>query len=78
MAYVIAEPCIGVKDMACVDACPVDCIHPKRTKQPSRARLSSTSIRSNVSTAAPACQCVRCRRSLHWMTCLRSGRPLQK
>ena len=30
MAYVIAEPCIGVKDTACVDACPVDCIHPKR------------------------------------------------
>ena len=30
MAYVIAEPCIGVKDVACVDACPVDCIHPKK------------------------------------------------
>ena len=32
MAFVIAEPCIGVKDTACVDACPVDCIHPKRDK----------------------------------------------
>ena len=30
MAYIIAEPCIGVKDTACVDACPVDCIHPRR------------------------------------------------
>ncbi|MGA2879937.1 MAG: ferredoxin family protein [Bryobacteraceae bacterium] len=30
MAYVITEPCIGVKDTACVDACPVDCIHPKK------------------------------------------------
>ena len=30
MAYVIAEPCIGTKDAACVDACPVDCIHPKK------------------------------------------------
>jgi NAD-dependent dihydropyrimidine dehydrogenase PreA subunit len=30
MAYVIAEPCVGVKDTACVDACPVDCIHPRR------------------------------------------------
>jgi NAD-dependent dihydropyrimidine dehydrogenase PreA subunit len=30
MHYVIAEPCIGVKDTACVDACPVDCIHPRR------------------------------------------------
>ena len=26
MAYVIAEPCIGVKDKACVNVCPVDCI----------------------------------------------------
>jgi NAD-dependent dihydropyrimidine dehydrogenase PreA subunit len=27
MPYVIAEPCIGVKDKACVAVCPVDCIH---------------------------------------------------
>lgn len=27
MIYVIAEPCIGVCDTACVDVCPVDCIH---------------------------------------------------
>ena len=32
MAYVIAEPCIGVKDAACVDACPVDCIHPTKAE----------------------------------------------
>ncbi len=30
MVYVIAEPCIGVKDTACVDVCPVDCIHPRK------------------------------------------------
>ncbi len=30
VAYVIAEPCIGVKDTACVEVCPVDCIHPKK------------------------------------------------
>ena len=30
MDYVIAEPCINTKDTACVDACPVDCIHPKK------------------------------------------------
>ncbi len=28
MAHVIAQPCIGVKDTACVVVCPVDCIHP--------------------------------------------------
>jgi NAD-dependent dihydropyrimidine dehydrogenase PreA subunit len=27
MAYVITEPCVGTCDTACVDACPVDCIH---------------------------------------------------
>ncbi len=27
MAYIIAEPCIGVKDKSCVSVCPVDCIH---------------------------------------------------
>ncbi len=27
MAYVITEPCINVKDRACVDVCPVDCIY---------------------------------------------------
>ncbi len=26
MAYVIAEPCIGVKDKACAEVCPFDCI----------------------------------------------------
>lgn len=30
MAYVIAKPCIGVKDTACVAICPCDCIHPTR------------------------------------------------
>jgi NAD-dependent dihydropyrimidine dehydrogenase PreA subunit len=29
MAYVIALPCIGVKDGACVHVCPADCIHPR-------------------------------------------------
>jgi ferredoxin len=30
MAHVIAEPCVGTKDTACVDVCPVDCIHPTK------------------------------------------------
>ena len=33
MAYIIAEPCIGVKDAACIDVCPVDCIHPMRKEE---------------------------------------------
>ena len=27
LTYIIAEPCIDVKDKSCVDVCPVDCIH---------------------------------------------------
>jgi len=27
MPHIIAEPCIDVKDKACVDVCPVDCIY---------------------------------------------------
>ena len=27
MTYVIALPCVDVKDRACVDECPVDCIY---------------------------------------------------
>ena len=29
MAFVIALPCVGVKDTACVAVCPADCIHPR-------------------------------------------------
>ena len=31
MAYVIAEPCVDVKDKACVEVCPVDCIYEGET-----------------------------------------------
>ncbi|HEY8475293.1 MAG TPA: ferredoxin family protein [Chloroflexota bacterium] len=27
MAYVICEPCVGVKSADCVDVCPVSCIY---------------------------------------------------
>jgi ferredoxin len=30
MTFVIAQPCIQTKDTACVDVCPVDCIHPTK------------------------------------------------
>jgi NAD-dependent dihydropyrimidine dehydrogenase PreA subunit len=30
VAYIICEPCVGTKDTACVDVCPVDCIHPRK------------------------------------------------
>jgi len=30
VTFVITETCIDVKDTACVDVCPVDCIHPTK------------------------------------------------
>ncbi|ABM06393.1 MULTISPECIES: ferredoxin [Micrococcaceae] len=27
MSYVIAQPCVDVKDRACIQECPVDCIY---------------------------------------------------
>lgn len=30
MPHYITETCIGTKDAACTDVCPVDCIHPRR------------------------------------------------
>ena len=30
MAFIITDPCILTKDTACVDVCPVDCIHPRK------------------------------------------------
>ncbi len=33
MAYIICEPCIDAKDTACVDVCPVDCIHPRKDQE---------------------------------------------
>ena len=29
MTYIIASPCVDVRDGACVDVCPVDCIYSK-------------------------------------------------
>lgn len=30
MPFIITDPCIFTKDTACVDVCPVDCIHPRK------------------------------------------------
>jgi len=36
MPYIITEPCVGVCDTACVEVCPVDCIHPTREAWPEK------------------------------------------
>ncbi len=78
MAYVIAEACIGTKDTACVDACPVDCIHPKKNTiyndgRPGFDEISQLYIDPVASIVGPACQSVRSPRFLRWMTFPKSG-----
>ena len=64
MAYVITPSC--TKDELCVEACPVDCIHPKKDEEGFGGLLSFSSIRSNASTAAPAFRFARYRRFSRW------------
>ena len=33
MSYIIAEPCVSTCDTACVEVCPVDCIHGPDNKE---------------------------------------------
>jgi len=33
MPFIITDPCVDTKDTACVDVCPVDCIHPTKAEQ---------------------------------------------
>jgi len=46
MAYVIAESCFEPKDTACVDACPVDYIHRKKTRPMTMAVRASAKFHS--------------------------------
>ena len=57
MAYVIAEPCIGTKDTACVDVCPVDCIHPRKDEPGHEGEVQLYINPIEVSTAVPAFPC---------------------
>ena len=40
MPFIITDPCIETKDTACVDVCPVDCIHPRKDE----AEFASTTM----------------------------------
>ena len=38
MTYIIAEPCVVTCDTACVEVCPVDCIHGPEDKEGAGAK----------------------------------------
>src|SRR5215472_15417194 len=82
MAFIIAQPCIGVKDTACVDACPVDCIHPKKDTHYADSRPNFEQVDQLFIDPVECIDCGACvpvcqfRRSLLWTTFPRSGAPI--
>ena len=79
MAYVIAEPCIGTKDTACVDACPVDCIHPKKNTTYEDGRPGLEDVPQlyidpvDASIAEPVCPFVPSPQFLRSIICRKNG-----
>ena len=70
MAFVIAEPCIGTKDTACLDPCPVDCIHPKKNTKYDDARPGFDEVPQLYIDPVECIECGACVRPrfLLWMT----------
>src|SRR5215831_10219455 len=54
MAYVIAEPCVGAKDTACLEVCPVDAIHPGKD-DPRAATATQLYIHADDCICCAAC-----------------------
>lgn len=54
MPFIITDPCIGTKDAACVDVCPVDCIHPRKD-EPEFAQTSMLFIHPDECIDCGAC-----------------------
>jgi Na+-translocating ferredoxin:NAD+ oxidoreductase RNF subunit RnfB len=73
MAYVITPAC--TKDELCVEACPVDCIHPKKDEDGFEATLSFSLILASASTAVPASRFARHRPFTQQTTFRRIRRP---
>lgn len=55
MTYIITEPCINIKDTACVDVCPVDCIHPRKD-EPGFAEATQLYINPDECIDCGACE----------------------
>jgi ferredoxin len=60
MAYVIAEPCVGTCDTACVGVCPVDCIHGPFDPSGHAAEAENLDSREGLQLYIDAFACVDC------------------
>src|SRR2546425_4861438 len=75
MAYIIAEPCIGTKDTACVDVCPVDCIHPAKGRTYDDGRPTYDEVPQLYIDPSECIDCGACCAGLPGDGHLRAGRP---
>tara|TARA_B100001013_G_scaffold253779_1_gene158171 strand:+ start:193 stop:564 length:372 start_codon:yes stop_codon:yes gene_type:complete len=89
MTYIIAEPCVGTCDTACVEVCPVDCIHGPYDKEGAgaetktdglnrRIKICFTLILRNVLIAALVNRNVRLKPFLKKVKFLKNGITLLK
>ena len=65
MATIICQPCIDTKDTACVDVCPVDCIHPAQRRARLRDREDALLIHPDECIDCGACVPARPVEAIH-------------
>ena len=59
MTYIIAEPCVDVKDKACVEVCPVDCIYEVPDDGPTEHGATAEAARKAMLYIHPE-ECIDC------------------
>jgi NAD-dependent dihydropyrimidine dehydrogenase PreA subunit len=60
MTYVITEPCVGTCDTACVQVCPVDCIHGPIDKNGAGAEVATLDTLEGKQLYIDPNECIDC------------------
>ena len=60
MTYIICEPCVGTCDTACVEVCPVDCIHGPHDKTGAGAEVEELSSIDGLQLYIDPEECIDC------------------
>ena len=60
MAYIIADPCVSTCDTACVEVCPVDCIHGPDNKEGAGAEAKEDGFDPTDSLYIDPEECIDC------------------
>jgi len=60
MTFVITEPCVGTCDTACVEVCPVDCIHGPIEKDGAGAEVPGLNTLDGMQLYIDPEECIDC------------------